>query len=93
MRQRGHSCGHVDYFMWEEFPSYRSSIHVKEHTQSLLTLLSYKRVLDLRTRTTTSRTFYFKVFWRIVEKYTIRKVSLYYFSPEKLVRLFLLEKV
>ena len=40
LRQRGHSCGHVDYFMWEEFPSYRISIHVREHTQPLFTLLS-----------------------------------------------------
>ena len=34
-----------------------------------------------------------KVFSRIVEKYSTRKASLYNFSPEKLVRLFLLEKV
>ena len=33
-----------------------------------------------------------KVFSRIVEKYSTLKASLYYFSPEKLVRLFLLEK-
>ena len=28
VRQRGHSCGHVDYFMWEEFPSYRISMNI-----------------------------------------------------------------
>ena len=32
-------------------------------------------------------------FSRILEKYSARKASLHYFSPEKLVRLFLLEKV
>ena len=32
-------------------------------------------------------------FSRILEKHSTRKASLYYFSPEKLVRLFLLEKV
>ena len=34
-----------------------------------------------------------KVFSRILEKYSSRKASLYNFLPEKLVRLFLLEKV
>ena len=34
-----------------------------------------------------------KVFSRILEKYLTRKASLYYFLPEKLVRLFLVEKV
>ena len=34
-----------------------------------------------------------KVFSRILEKYSTRKASLYCFIPEKLVRLFLLEKV
>ena len=34
-----------------------------------------------------------KVFSRVVEKYSTREASLYNFRPEKLVRLFLLEKV
>ena len=34
-----------------------------------------------------------KVFSRILEKYSTRKASLYCFLPEKLVRLFLLEKI
>ena len=48
-----------------------------------------RRVLDLRTRTTTGTGFNLKFFSRIlVIKYSTRKASLYYFSPEKLVRLF-----
>ena len=42
--------------------------------------------LDLKTRTTTSWRFNLKVFSRIVEKYSTRKASLYYCSPEILVR-------
>ena len=34
-----------------------------------------------------------KAFSRTLEKYSTRKASLYYFSPEKFVRLFLLERV
>ena len=34
-----------------------------------------------------------KVFSRVVEKYSTREASLYKFSPEKLVQLFLLDKV
>ena len=49
-----------------------------------------QRALDLRTRATTSIRFNLKVFWRIFEKYSTRGASLYYFSPKKLVRLFLL---
>ena len=37
--------------------------------------------------------FHLKVFSRILEKYSSRKASLYYVSPETLVQLFLLEKV
>jgi len=34
-----------------------------------------------------------KVCWRIDKKYSTQRASLYYFLPEKLVRLFLLKKV
>ena len=47
VRQRGHSCGHVDYFMWEEFPSYRISIHVREHERNLSLLFFPIRELEM----------------------------------------------
>ena len=49
-------------------------------------LTRYYRALDLKARTTTSTRFNLKVFSRIVEKYSTRKASLYYCSPEILVR-------
>ena len=49
------------------------------------------RALDLKTRTTTSTRFNLKVFSRTVEKYSTRQASLYYCSPEILVRQFFLE--
>jgi len=47
------------------------------------------RFEDEERRTTMST----RVFSRIVDKYLTRRTSLYNFAPEKLVRLFLLEKV
>ena len=50
-----------------------------------------QRALDLRTKTSTRLNL--NVFSCILEKYSTRKPSLYYFPPKKLVRLFLEEEV
>ena len=57
-----------------------------------LLLLENQRALDLGKRTRTSTRFYWTFFGRVLKKGT-RKASFNFFSPKKLVRLFLLKEV